>query len=83
MVKGKKVRYFMSLLHRTKEYTGYGKQNYYHNEYMDEGDRVVKYKCHEYKSFDGRENTWHNDRSAVESWDKKDSSMPDWLRNKL
>ena len=49
------------LLHSTREYKGSGKQNYYHNEYIDEGDRVVKYKCHEFRAFDGKENTWHRD----------------------
>lgn len=70
-------------LYVTNEWKGYGKQNYYHNEYEREGDEVVKYKCNRQKSFDGRESSWHESRRKVDSWSIDDSSMPDWLRKKL
>lgn len=72
-----------TLLYSTNEYSGGGKQNYYHNEYYREGDRVVKYKCHRYKFFDGKENTWETDERVDDSWELDDDTMPDWLHKYL
>ena len=59
------------VIYTTQEWKGYGKQNYYWNEYRLEGDEVVKYKCHRQKFFD---------EERVESWGINDSDMPGWLK---
>lgn len=73
----------MRTIHETNEWKGYGKQNYYWNEYRTDGSTVYKYKCHRYKFFDGDENNWVEDEDLVESWDIDDDSMPGWIRNYL
>ncbi len=58
-------------------------KSYTHNEYYDEGDKVTKYKVTRSKVFDGKENEWRTNETFQDSWDKNDSSMPDWLKNKV
>ena len=71
------------VLYSTNEWKGYGKQNYYHNEYEREGDKVVKYKCGRQRSFDGEESNWHTSKRKTQSWSVDDPSRPDWLKSKL
>ena len=70
-------------IYSTKEWKGPGKQDYLWNEYKIEGDSVVKYKCHRFKSFDGHENEWIKTEKIVETWNLHDPEMPEWLKNKL
>ena len=69
----------MKKIYSTNEWSGYEKQNYYHNEYRKKGNKVFKYKCHRFKFFNGRENTWETDERLVESWNTNDPQMPAWL----
>lgn len=73
----------MKTIYSTNEWDGYGKQSYYHNEYRLEGNMVVKYRCHRFKFFDGKENTWETSEKKVDSWNIDDPDMPDWLHNYL
>lgn len=68
----------MSTIYTTNEWNGYGKQNYYWNEYRLEGNSIVK--CNRHKFFDGNENNWEESETEVESWNINDSNLPDWLR---
>ena len=70
-------------IYSTREWKGYGKQNYYHNEYRKEGDKVVKYSCNRRKNFDGHESSWQERETRTASWRLNDPSMPDWLKKYL
>ena len=67
------------IMYRTNEWKGYGKKNYYWNEYRMEGNKVNKFKCNRHKFFDGDENNWVKDERLEESWKTDDPDLPDWL----
>lgn len=69
----------MKTIYTTNEYKGYGKQNYYHNEYRQDGDTITKFKCHRQKTFDGKESSWGKEERAEQSWKKGDANIPSWL----
>lgn len=71
------------IIYTTQEWKGYGKQNYYWNEYRLEGEEIVKYKCHRRKIFNGDENIGEQSERMEESWKKDDPTMPEWLKMHL
>lgn len=73
----------MATIYSTKEYKGYGKQNYYHNEYRVEDEEVSKVKCHRQKFFNGDENEWSNDERVEQTWSLDDPDLPEWLHKYL
>lgn len=73
----------MTTIYRTREWKGYGKQNYYWNEYRQDGNYVHKFKCHRSKFFDGDENNWVEEENEEDSWSVDDPNMPEWLNQYL
>ena len=67
-------------IYTTKEWKGFGKKNYYWNEYRFEDGKVMKYKCHRQKTFNGDENVWDTDEHVDSFWFPDDPAMPGWLR---
>ncbi len=70
----------MKKIYTTKEWSGYGKQDYYRNEYRQEEDTVTQYRCNRFKVFDGKENSWEHTEKAVNQWKVDDPAMPEWLK---
>ena len=70
-------------IYTTNEWKGYGRQNYYWNEYRLNGNTVEKYKCYRQKCFDGKENNWEREEKLEVSWDINNKNMPDWLRRHI
>lgn len=70
-------------IYTTNPWDGHGKHNYYWNEYRLEGDKVVKYKCHRFKFFNGDENEWEEGETEETSWNINDPDMPEWLKNHI
>ena len=67
-------------LYTTNPWKGFGKQNYYYNQYRLEGDKVVKYYCHRQRVFNGKGSEWQIEETAVDSWNVNDVNMPEWLK---
>lgn len=73
----------MKTIYVTREWKGYGKQNYYWNEYRQDDNSIHKVKCHRSKFFDGDENNWTEEEHEEESWSTNDPNMPEWLHRYL
>ncbi len=71
------------VIYRTQEWNGYGKQNYYWNEYRREGDTVVKYKCNRRKFFDGDESNWEESEHEDESRSHYQPNIHHWRNGYL
>lgn len=71
------------LIHSNKEYPGYGEKNYFRYDYYLENDCVVKYKVNRYKVFNGKENEWYEKKTKIEIWNVDDSTIPDFIQEKL
>lgn len=69
-------------IYTTNEWPGYGKQNFYHNEYRLEGNEVVKYLCRRYVLSGDKDRNLQEEK-YTESWKLNDPDMPDWLKDKL
>ena len=70
----------MKKIYETNEWKGYGKQNYFRNEYRQEGNVISKVRCNRFKFFDGKENIWEETEKVVASWHIGDALMPEWLK---
>ena len=70
----------MPKIYTTREWKGYGKQNYFWNEYHKKGNKIFKYKCNRRKFFDGHENNWETSKEKVESWLINSPLLPEWLK---